>query len=244
MYNYFQINSGKITSWESKGLSNEKISFSPRFINTQPPIPAYDNARIKVKFNGDFLKQDKVTYNHGPIVNIYVVYRLFPTTKDSSVTLQNCLFGAVKLTKNAGIDKYKYSGYGIRFDSKGRFSHPSGGYGRNVIIFGADLSSSSHSNNQTRSILVLGKEFIQGIDGTTIYAEKMCSTNFTADNKTFCLSLHYNGDNSYLFLNGKEIMGFKAKDSEIAPHPLCPGNISKDFTVPSILKNWINWIYL
>ena len=69
MYKYFEINSGKITSWVSKGLSNEKISFSPRLINMQPPIPAYDNARIKVKFNGDFLKQDKVTYNHGPIVS-------------------------------------------------------------------------------------------------------------------------------------------------------------------------------
>ena len=81
-----------------KGLSYEKNSFSPKLINTQPPIPAYDNIRIKVKFNGDFLKQDKVTCNHGPIVNIYVVYRLPPTTTDSSVTLQNCLFGAVKLT--------------------------------------------------------------------------------------------------------------------------------------------------
>ena len=59
----------------------------------------YDNARIKVTFNGNLLKLNKATYNHGPIVNIYIVYRLAPTTKDSSVTLQNCLFGAVKLTK-------------------------------------------------------------------------------------------------------------------------------------------------
>ena len=158
VYRYFEINSDRITSWESKALYNEKISFSPRLINTQPPIPAYDNARIKVKFNGDFLKQDKVTYNHGPIVNIYVVYRLTPTTKDSSVTLQNCLLGTVKLKKNADIDKYKYSGYGIGFDSRGSFSNPSGGYGRNVIIFGADLNSSSRVNNKTRSILVLGKD--------------------------------------------------------------------------------------
>ena len=171
-------------------MSNEKIGFSPRLINSQPPIPAYDYARIKVKFNGDFLKQDKVTYNHEPIVNIYAVYRLTLTTKDSSLTLQNCLFGAVKLTKNADIGKYKYCGYCIGFDSRGTFSHPSVGYGRNVIIFGADLSSSSHANNKTRSILVLDNDFIQEIDGTTIYAEKMYSTNFNADNKTFCLSLH------------------------------------------------------
>ena len=244
MYKYFEIHSGKITSWKSKRLSNKKISFSHRLTNIQPPILAYDNATIKVKFNGDFLKQDRVTYNHGPIVNIYVVYRLTPTTKDSSVTLQNYLFGAVELTKTADIDKYKYSEYGIGFDSRGSVSLPSRGYGRNVIIFGADLSSSSHANNKTRSILVLGKDFIQGIGGTTSYAEKMYSTNVTADNKTFCLSLHYNGDNSYLFANGKEIINFKAKDSEIVPYPLCLGSISKDFTVPYILKTGLNgYIY-
>ena len=98
------------------------------------------------------------------------------------ITLVNYLFGAVKLTKNADIDKYKYSGYDIRFDSRGRFSHPSGGSGKNVIIFGADLSSSAHANNKTRSISVFRKNFIQRIDNTTIYAEKMYSTNFTVDN--------------------------------------------------------------
>ena len=55
------------------------------------------------------------------------------------------------------------------------------------------------------------------------------TTNFTVDNKNFCLSLHYNGDDSYLFVNSKEIVKFKAKDSEIVPYPLCLGNISKDF---------------
>ena len=65
------------------------------------------------------------------------------------------------------------------------------------------MSNSVHANNKTRSILVLGKGFIQGIDGTTIYAQKMHSNNFTVDNKKFCLSLHYNGDNSYGFVNGR-----------------------------------------
>ena len=123
----------------------------------------------------------------------------------------------MKLTKIADIDKYKYYCYGIGFDSRGSFSNPSGGYGRNVIIFGADLSSYSHANNKTINILVVGKDFIQGIDDTTIYAEKMYSTNFTADNKTFCLSLHCNGENSCLFVDGKEIINFKAKYSETVP---------------------------
>ena len=86
-----------------------------------------------------------------------------------------------------------------------------------------------HANNKTRSVLVLGRDFIQRIDGTTIYAEKMCSTNFTVDDKKICLSLHYNGDNSYLVVNEKEIITFKAKYSEIITFPLCLGNISKDF---------------
>ena len=93
-------------------------------------------------------------------------------------------------------------------------------------------SDSVHANNKTKNILALGKDFIQEIDNTTIYAEKRYSTNLTVANKKFCLSLHYNGDSSYLFFNGKEIINFKAKDSEIAPYLLCVGNISKDFTIP------------
>ena len=87
------------------------------------------HARIKVKFNGNLLKQNKVTYNHGSVVNIYVVYRITPKINlgDIGPTLQNCLFGAVKLTNNADIDKYKYSGYGIGSDSRGSFSYPSRG---------------------------------------------------------------------------------------------------------------------
>ena len=138
----------KISSWESKGLSNEKTSSTTTSNYNQAQKPVYDNARIKLSFNTDLLKQDKVAYNHGSIVDIYIVYRLAASTGKSSVTLENCLFGAVKLTKNADIDKYKYSGYGIGFDSKGSFTHPSGGYGKNVIIFGANMSSSVHAYNK------------------------------------------------------------------------------------------------
>ena len=99
-----------------------------------------------------------------------------------------------------------------------------------------DMSSSTHANNKRRSILVLGKDFIQGIDSTKNYAEKMYSTNFTVANKKFCLSLHYNGHDSYLFVNGKEIINFKAKDSEIAPYPLCLGGLSKDLSPSNALK--------
>ena len=86
------------------------------------------------------------------------------------------------------------------------------------------------------NILVLGKDFVQEINDTTIYAEKLYSINFTENNKKFCLSLHYDGDNSYLFVNGTEIYKFKAKDSEIVASPLCLGNISKHFSVDNMKK--------
>ena len=86
------------------------------------------------------------------------------------------------------------------------------------------------------SILNLGKDFVQGINGTLIYAKKLYKINFTEKNKKFCLSLHYNGANSYLFVNGTEIHKFKAKNSEIVASPLCLGNISKDFSVDNMKK--------
>ena len=124
------------------------------------------------------------------------------------------MLGAVSLNKHVDIDQYQYSGYGIGFDRKGEISFGNGS-GRNIIMFGTGMSSSVHANNKTKNILVLGKDFIQGLDNTTIYAEKLYSVNFTENNNKFCLSLHYNGANSYLFVNGTEIYKFKAKDSEI-----------------------------
>ena len=122
------------------------------------------------------------------------------------------------------------------FDRHGEFSFGNG-LGKKCIIFGADLSiRSSHDNNKKNNILVLGKDFVQGINGTTIYAEKLYKINFTENNKMFCLSLHYNGANSYLFVNGTEIYKFEAKETVIVARPLCLVNISKDFSVDNIKK--------
>ena len=93
-------------------------------------------------------------------------------------------------------DKYSYYGYGLGFDSTGDFTHPQGEKARNIITFGPDLSNSVNTANQTQNILILGLCLTQKVNNTTIYAEKMYSPNFSAENKTFCLSLHYNGDNS------------------------------------------------
>ena len=149
------------------------------------------------------------------------------------------MFGSVKVTKNLDIDKYRYSGYGIGFDRKRAFSFGNG-FGQNVIIFGADMSSSIHASNKAKNILVLGKDFVQGLDNTTIYAEKLYSINFTKTNTKFCLSLHYNRSNSNLFVNGTEIHKFKTKDSEIIAAPICLGNISRDFSVDNIKKTGLN----
>ena len=173
------------------------------------------------------------------MVNIYIVYELgASTSNDNAATLKNCLFCAVTLTKNADIDKYGYSGYGIGFDRISSFSFPGGGFGQNVLIFGADMSSSDHIDNKKKDILVLGKGPTQGLEHT-LTAEKMylIVINFTVTRKKFCLSWHYNGANSYLFVNGREICKFKAKDSEIVPETsLCLGNISKDWSVDNMKK--------
>ena len=78
---------------------------------------------------------------------------------------------------------------------------------------------------------MLGKDFIQVINGTRTYAEKIYTAKFSVHGKKVCLSLHYNGNDSYLFVNGRQIVKFKSKDSEIVPYPLRLGNISKDFSI-------------
>ena len=113
------------------------------------------------------------------------MYDLKSNLNNFDPTLKNCLFGAMKLTKNSDIEKYEYTGYRIGSDSKGTFSHPSGGAGVNVVIFGADMSSSVRANNTAKSILIPGEGFTQGLENTTIYAEKMYSVNFTATRKNY-----------------------------------------------------------
>ena len=82
---------------------------------------------------------------------------------------------------------------------------------RNVIIFGVDMSFSKHANNKANNIYVMRKDYITKITDTTIYVEKMFYINFTEPAKKLILSLHYNGDNSYLFVNGRKDLKFKKK---------------------------------
>ena len=97
------------------------------------------------------------------------------------------------------------------------------------------MSSFAHIDNKKKDILVLGKGPTQRLEHT-LTAEKMYSINFTVKRNKFCLSLHYNGVNSYLFVNITEIYKFKAKNSEIVPSPLFLGNISKDWSEDNMRK--------
>ena len=118
----------------------------------------------------------------------------------------------MKLTKNADSDKYIYSSYGIGFDASESFSLPDGsGFGKNVTLVGADMSSSIQIDNKRKDNLIPAKRPTQGLDHPTLTGEKGYPKYFTEQQKKFCLSLHYNGVNSYLFVNGVEIYKFKAK---------------------------------
>ena len=149
------------------------------------------------------------------------------SSHSDDLTLKNCLFGTATFIENADIDKYGYSGDGTGFDRKSIISFPGGGFGQNLIIFGVDMSSCVHVDNRKKDILILRRGETKG---QTLAAEKTHSINFTLTKKNFCLSLHYIGSNSYLFVNDKEILKFKAKDLEIVAAPLCLGNISKDWS--------------
>ena len=101
------------------------------------------------------------------------------------------------------------------------------------------MSFCAHIDNKKKDILILGKGPTQGLEHT-LTAEKMCSINFTVTKKKFRLSLHYNEENSYLFVNGTEIYKFKAKDSEIVAAPLCLENISNDWSAGNEKKTGLH----
>ena len=102
------------------------------------------------------------------------------------------------------------------------------------------MSSSVHVDNKGKDILILGKDPTQGLGEHSLTAEKMYSVNLTDHRLKYCLCLHYNGANSYLFVNGTEIFNFKAKGSKIAATPLCLGNISKDWEVDNMKDTGLN----
>ena len=132
----------------------------------------------------------------------------------------------MQITKNADTSKYKYKGYGICFDEGRLFSMGNINNGRNVLIFGVHEDTVIHANNKANNIFVMGDAFVQGINDTTLHTEKIYSQKFTQPSTKFVFSLHCNGDNSYLFVNGKQELKFKTKTESLVKQKLCIGNLS------------------
>ena len=168
MGKYFKLNSvvgviDRVLSWQSKGISNESIKPPASSHNSLNPRLSYNDTKTKVQFTGSCLKQPKFMLTHKKVVIIYIAYELCASSShNNDHPLKIFLFGAVNLTKNADIDKYGYSGYGIGFDRRLSYSFAGSGFGQNLLLFAADMCSSSHIGNKKKDILVLGKGPTQG----------------------------------------------------------------------------------
>ena len=224
--------------WKSTGIFNYLGNSNMNAVgDSKSVLPELKNdGRMHVSLSGNHFQQSRVIIpNNNNVINIYCVYKTDPIafTRDDTFTVQNTLFGAMEITKNADTSKYNYKGYGICFDEGGTFGHTirEGNFdhttdARNVLIFGADMSFSTHKTNKANNINVMGELFVQGINDTILYAEKKFYRNFTDTGKKFLLSLHYNGDNSYLFVNGRQELKFEAKTDQLVKEKLCIGNLS------------------
>ena len=142
-------------SWQSRGLSNIKIeSIKTNNYLLNPRIDYYDTSKLRIKFDGSISNRFSPWFSsilRDEIVSIYILYEITCDNNDSNYpTLENCLFESVKLTKNADIDKYGCSGYGIGFDRRTSFS-VGNETGKNVIIFGVDMSLSSKIDNRKKA---------------------------------------------------------------------------------------------
>ena len=120
---------------------------------------------MSVKYSGNYVRENKSIYPVKSVMNIYIVYNLdtITDTRNTDFAAQNCLFGAVKLTKDVNTSNYKYVGYGICFDECSNFSIGNITNGKNIIILGCDASSSSHANNKKTIWLSLAKTLFKAL---------------------------------------------------------------------------------
>ena len=195
----FNFNSKKISKWKSTGIFYSDDSSIKGIEDIKTKLPKFKNdGRMHVYLQGNHFQQnDVIIPNNNNVINIYVVYKLDPisSTRNTDYTIQNALFAPMKITKNTNCSKNNYTGYGLCFDEGGEFSHTvkQGNFNhttsaKNVIIFGVDTSSSIHATNTANNIYVMGKDFIQGINNTTICAEKKFHNHFTEFGLKFVLS--------------------------------------------------------
>ena len=151
-------------------------------ISPNPGINLIDGGETQVIFDRSFLKQDRITFTLKTVLNFYIVYEinLWPLNLDSQIVLLNCLFGAIKLNKNA----FNHSGYVIGFDKCRTFTFSDNcGSGKNVIIFGVDNSSSVHADNRKKCTLFLGKGPRKEFDHTNLISKTEFSIDFSEQQK-------------------------------------------------------------
>ena len=238
-----KFTNGKISTWKLTGIFNYSGDSNMNAArDASGDLPDIKNhGRMYVYLSNNHFQQNKIIIpNNDNVINIYCVYEIQPisSSRDTSFPIQNALFGAMQITKDAtGNSKNNYKGYGICFDKRSQFGHTitEGGFthttnGRNVLIFGADMSFSVHATNRANNIYLMGEGLTQGIHDTTLYVEKNYYRNFTDPGKKFVLSLHYNSDDSYLFFNGRQELKFKAETDQLVKEKLCIGNLSDQWT--------------
>ena len=174
-YRYFEITGIKsVLSWNSVGLSDEKLkSIGGDYF----PELWYDKERTYLKFRKDFLAQEKITYTHDHIANLYIIYLMpYITYKSDSDTIGQCLFGATDYNKK------KWSGYGVTFGKQHYLHKDSGKNANNLIILETDLSDSNDEETKKSNILILGKGSVQ-INNTTIQAKIIIFNNINLKQK-------------------------------------------------------------
>ena len=205
-------------SWKSIGLSDEKLKSTE---DDYFPELWYDKEITHLNFIEDVLAQEKISYTNDRIVNLYSIYLIpYITYKSAPDTIGQCLFGA------KDYNNKKWSGYGVAFGKQHYLHKDSDKNANNLIILGAYLSDSNDEETKKDNILILGKGSVQ-INNTTIQAKSELKANCTLPQK-FILFVHYNGDDSYLFVNNIQKYKFKEKDSEIKTRKLYLGGVSKD----------------
>ena len=167
----FIFDNKKILKWKSTGTFNYSDYYSMKGIeDTKRELPILKNdEKMYVYLQGSHFQQNNVLASNNDhlinnnVINIYVVYKLHPiaSTRDDTFTVQNALFGAMKITKNSDTSKYAYKGYGVCFEEGGIFSEGSINNGKNVLIFGVHENSVIRSNNKSNNIYVMSKDFVQ-----------------------------------------------------------------------------------
>ena len=199
-----------------------------------------NDEKMYVYLQGSHFQQNNVLASNNDhvinnnVINSYIVYKLDPiaSSRDATFTIQNALFGAMQITKNVDTSKYDYKGYGICFDEGGQFGHTTteGDFAhttnaRNVLIFRVDMSFSVHANNRANHIYVR----VQNLFKALMILQFMQKKTFI-ETLQILVILHYNGNNSYLFVNGRQELTFKYKTDQLVRKKLCIGNLSDQWT--------------